>query len=298
MSLPQKITTKEQVDALLDQYDNFLFDCDGVLWLGDHLLPHVVETLAFLKSKGKKLIFVTNNSTKSRENYLKKFEKFGVKGITKSDIFGSAYATAVYLDKVMKFDHTKKVWVLGGQGVHDELTELGIQSIGGTDPELDKPFSDDSKFLKLDPEVGAVIAGLDTSINYHRLSITLQYLLDPNVIFMATNIDSTFPSHGKILPGAGSIIESAIYSSGRQPTVCGKPNMNLLKAIQAEHNLNLERSIMVGDRLNTDMKFGKDGGLGTLLVLTGIETEANVLKQDGTPKYYADKLGDLYELQK
>lgn len=295
---PTKISTREQADLLLEAYDTFLFDCDGVLWRGDHLLPLVVETLHLLQSKGKKLIFVTNNLTKSREQYLKKFIKFGLTGITKEDIFGSAYATAVYLDKVLKFDHSKKVWVLGAQGIHDELKELGIDSIGGTDPTLNEPFLEDSPHLNLDKDVGAVIAGLDQGLNYHKLAVTLQYLQKPEVLYLATNIDSTFPGHGRIFPGAGSVIESVLHCSGRDPIVCGKPSMNLLSAIQAEHKLDLKRSIMVGDRLNTDMKFGLDGGLGTLLVLTGIEKEENVIKQEGAPQFYADKLGDLYELTK
>ncbi len=295
---PVKIDSKEAAAALLDKYDNFLFDCDGVLWLGDHLLPKVVETLHFLKSKGKKLIFVTNNSTKSRDNYLQKFAKFGVQGINKNEIFGSSYATAVYLDKVVNFDKAnKKVWVCGGQGIHDELAEVGIQSIGGTDPGLDEQFSDDSKYLNLDPLVGAVVTGLDRTINYHRLAVTLQYLLNPEVLFVATNLDSTFPSHGRILPGAGSIVELVATSAGRRPAVCGKPNLNLLSAITAEHpDLKPERTVMVGDRLNTDIKFGHDGGMGSLLVLTGIEKESEVVKQDAAPLYYASKLGDLYEL--
>lgn len=295
--MPHKITTQQDVEALLEQYDNFLFDCDGVLWLGTHLLPHVVETLKFLKSHGKKLIFVTNNATKSREQYLKKFTGLGIDFVTKTDIYGSAYATSVYLDKVLKFDKSKKVWVCGAQGIHDELKELGIESIGGTDPDLCTPFHDDDpKFQNIDKSVGAVIVGLDPEINYHKLAFTLQYLQNPEVQYLATNIDSTFPSHGKILPGAGSIIAAVSYSSGREPIVCGKPSMNLLSAINAEHHLDVKRSLMVGDRLNTDMKFGSDGGLGTLLVLTGIEKEETVLKQQGAPLFYADKLGDLFEL--
>lgn len=294
--ISHKVSTKEDVEKIMEDYDTFLFDCDGVLWLGNHLLPKIAETLDLLQKKGKKLIFVTNNSVKSRAEYLKKFSNFGIKNIEKEEIFGSAYATALYLDKVLKFDKkNKKVWVMGGQGIHEELNELGIESIGGTDPGLNVPYSDDSPYLNLDPNVGAVITGLDLNVNYHRLAITLQYLRNNDVIFMATNIDSTFPSHGRILPGAGSIIDSVKYCSEREPIVCGKPNLNLLNAIMADHPFDVSRAIMIGDRLNTDMKFGRDGGLSTLLVLTGIETEETVLNQQHQPTYYADKLGDLYE---
>lgn len=303
-----KINTKEQALALIDKYDYFLFDCDGVIWLGDHLLPSVVETLTLLKSKNKVVIFVTNNSTKSRDDYLQKFKKLGIDGVTKEEVFGSSYASAVYVDKILKLPKDKKVWVLGEAGIETELKQLGYATIGGSDPDLVRDgveFDADHKQLnELDESVGAVVAGLTFNLNYLKLSITMQYLLKDNksIPFVATNIDSTFPSKGKLLIGAGSIIETVAYASGRQPdAICGKPNQSMMNSIKAD-NPGLEqqpsRGLMIGDRLNTDMKFGRDGGLDTLLVLTGIETEAGVtaLSGEAAPTYYADKLGDLYEL--
>ncbi|ODV97006.1 hypothetical protein PACTADRAFT_32505 [Pachysolen tannophilus NRRL Y-2460] len=293
---PVKLSAKEGVLNFLNKYDCFLFDCDGVLWLGDQLLPKVIETLNFLRSQGKKLIFVTNNSTKSRVQYVEKFKKFGL-NVNKEEIFGSSYASCIYLEKFLNFDKSKKVWVFGESGIEQELKEIGIESIGGTDPALNVEFSNDNHFLKPDPTVGAVIVGLTTHINYLKMAATLQYLLNLEIPFIATNIDSTYPSNGMILPGAGSIIQSVATCSHRTPIACGKPNQNMLDVIVAAHGINRERTCMVGDRLNTDMIFGLDGGLGTLLVLTGIESEENVFKQekDKQPLYYADKLGDIYE---
>ncbi|ABN64525.1 p-nitrophenyl phosphatase [Scheffersomyces stipitis CBS 6054] len=302
-----KITNKEQVQSLLGQYDYFLFDCDGVLWLGDHLLPHVPETLNLLKEHRKTVIFVTNNSTKSRDDYLKKFQKLGISGITKDEVFGSSYASAVYIDKILKLPKEKKVWVLGEEGIEKELKELGYTTVGGSDPVLVQDgvaFDPEHPHLvELDEDVGAVLAGLTLNLNYLKLSITMQYLLKDNksLPFIATNIDSTFPSKGKLLIGAGSIIETVAFASGRQPdAVCGKPNQSMMNSIKADNpglRETPKRGLMIGDRLNTDMKFGRDGGLDTLLVLTGIETEENVLKQpkDVAPTYYASKLGDLYD---
>lgn len=303
-----KIKTKEQVAALIDQYDYFLFDCDGVLWLGDHLLPHVPETLSMLKEAGKTVIFVTNNSTKSRDDYLHKFEKLGIPGITKDEVFGSSYASAVYIDKILQLPKDKKVWVLGEEGIEKELNELGYVTIGANDPSLIEDgvsFNPDHPYLvDLDEDVGAVLCGLTLNLNYLKLSITMQYLLKDNksLPFIATNIDSTFPSKGKLLIGAGSIIDSVSYASGRQPdAICGKPNQSMMNSIKADNpglKENPKRGLMIGDRLNTDMKFGRDGGLDTLLVLTGIETEEMVLSldKDASPTYYMNKLGDLYEL--
>lgn len=306
--MSQKINSKLQAESLLDKYDYFLFDCDGVLWLGDHLLPHVTETLDMLKEKKKTVIFVTNNSTKSRNQYLKKFEKLGITGITKGDIFGSSYASAVYIEKILKLPKDKKIWVLGEEGIETELHEMGYETLGGTSEYLNKAGVEfdmnDPALTDLDDNVGCVLAGLTTRINYLKLSITLQYLLKDHkaLPFIATNIDSTFPSKGKLLIGAGSIIESVAFASGRQPdAICGKPSESMMNSIKADYpglHTNPSRAIMIGDRFNTDMKFGRDGGLDTLLVLTGIEKEETVTSSSPelAPTYYASCLGDLYTL--
>lgn len=305
--MSEKISNKQQVLKLLESYDYFLFDCDGVIWLGDHLLPSVVETLQLLKQQNKTVIFVTNNSTKSRSDYLAKFDKLGIKGITQNEVFGSSYASAVYVDKILKLPKEKKVWVLGEKGIETELQLLGYETVGGADPRLVEGgvnFDPNHEMLnKLDPDVGCVVAGLCMSLNYLKLSATMQYLLKDNksIPFVATNIDSTFPMKGKLLIGAGSIIETVSFASGRKPdAICGKPNQSMMNSIKADNpglKKTPNRGLMVGDRLNTDMKFGRDGGLDTLLVLTGIETEERVLLLDAhdAPTYYADKLGDLFE---
>ncbi|VEU20894.1 DEKNAAC101826 [Brettanomyces naardenensis] len=296
-----KIANRQQVIDLLDSYDNFLFDCDGVLWLDTLLLPKVLETLGMLRNHGKHLIFVTNNSTKSREQYVEKFAKFGLK-VSKSEVFGSAYASAIYAKDILQLPTDKKVWVLGGKGLEVEFGELGYTTLGGTRmPELESPLNSNDPsdpINHLDPEVGAVAVGLDTHLNYHRLAITLQYLLRPDVAFIASNIDSTFPANGMILPGAGTVVQAVATCSHKTPVLCGKPNKGMMDAIVEAHHIDKSRSIMIGDRLNTDMKFGRDNGLASLLVLTGIESEDTLkaLDEKEQPTYYATKLGDLYEL--
>lgn len=301
---PIKIKSKAVAQEFLDSFDTFLFDCDGVLWLGSHLLPSIKETLKLLTDLGKKLIFVTNNSTKSRAAYTKKFAGFGIE-VSEDQIFTSGYASAVYVRDFLKLQPGKdKVWVFGESGISEELSLMGYESLGGGDPRLDETFDfKTSPFLVngLDPDVHCVVAGLDTKVNYHRLAVSLQYLQkEDSVHFVGTNVDSTFPQKGFIFPGAGSTIASLACSSGRTPVYCGKPNINMLNTIVSAKNLDKSKCCMVGDRLNTDIRFGVEGSLGgTLLVLTGIETEERALEEDGDhpqPKYYAEKLGDVYEL--
>jgi len=156
------------------------------------------------------------------------------------------------------------------KGLEEELHSEGIQTLGGTDPSDNTlaPFS--LATWERDPDVGAVVCGLDLSINYTKLSKAYQYLLhDPSVHFIVTNEDSTFPSQHGLLPGGGSISAPLRFALGREPVVTGKPSQTMLDCIKAKVKFEEGRTIMVGDRLNTDILFGKQGGLKTLLVMTG-----------------------------
>jgi 4-nitrophenyl phosphatase len=294
---PSKITSREQAEQFLSQYDDFLFDCDGVLWQGTHLLPYVVETLALLRARNKRLIFVTNNSTKSRKAYTKKFAKFGLI-VSEEEIFGSSYSSAVYLDQVIKFPRGKKVLVIGEAGIEEELDHVGIKYVGGTDPSFSTNLSDDAlDSLKRDPSIGAVLCGLDMNINYYKIAHAMTQLRDKDTLFLATNIDSTYPSHGKLLPGAGTIVGTLITCTGRSPVALGKPSSAMMDCIKAKFHFDPKRACMVGDRINTDMVFGVQGGLGTLFVMTGVDSEESILAENAlaTPNYYIDKLGSLFE---
>jgi 4-nitrophenyl phosphatase len=262
------------------------------------LLQSVVKTLDLLRSRNKRLIFVTNNSTKSRKAYTKKFAQFGLV-VSEEEIFGSSYSSAVYLQKVVKFPKDKKVLVLGEKGIEEELEGVGIQYVGGTDPsfrvDVDSGVLDE---LEYDPSIGAVLVGLDLHVNYYKISKAMTQLTNKDTLFLATNIDSTYPSHGRLLPGAGTIVGTVITCTGREPVALGKPSSAMMDCIKAKFEFDPARACMVGDRLNTDIMFGTQGGLGTLMVLTGIDSEETILSDSPLvrPKYYIDKLGSLYEL--
>lgn len=117
----------QQISPL--QVEAFIFDCDGVIWRGDSLIDGVPETLDMLRSMGKKLIFVTNNSTKSRKGYQSKFTKLGLK-VSPEEIYSSSFAAAAYLDST-KFPKDQKIYVVGEVGIQEELDLLGFQHIGG-----------------------------------------------------------------------------------------------------------------------------------------------------------------------
>ncbi|KAI8372044.1 HAD-like domain-containing protein [Choanephora cucurbitarum] len=277
--------TKEQREAFIDQYDNFLFDCDGVLWEGTRMFDGVKEAMTLLREKGKRVFFVTNNSTKSRSSFLKKFEGFGIKA-TQEEVFSSAFATASYLKHVLKFPQDKKVYIIGMNGIRDELAAEGIRSCGG---EEDSGLFDNEP-VPDDEEVGAVVIGLDTQVNYKKYAKAFAYLQrNKGCHFIVTNEDSTFPQHGAFYPGAGSIAAPIITALGRRPdAVLGKPAQNMLEAIFAEYKLDPKKTCMIGDRLDTDIEFGLNGGIDTLCVLTGITTKEKLLSPDNKVKstYY------------
>jgi len=141
----------------------------GVIWRGDSVIPGVPATLTALREAGKRLVFVTNNSTKSRAGYLKKFTDLGLRA-TAEEIYSSSYAAAAYLQSI-DFPADKKVYVVGEQGILDELDLAGIRHCGGP--------ADAGKGIDLAPgyalphdaDVGAVVVGFDRHINYYKMQV-------------------------------------------------------------------------------------------------------------------------------
>ncbi|KEZ46881.1 4-nitrophenylphosphatase [Scedosporium apiospermum] len=305
------------INEFLDRFDAFLFDCDGVLWSGDIVFEGVPETLNLLRAKvltnttslpgklckykGKKVIFVTNNSTKSRQDYLQKLTNLGIPA-SLDEVFGSSYSSAVYIARILNLPPTKrKVFVLGEAGIETELRAENVPFIGGTDPALRRDITpDDYRGLAdgslLDPEVGAVLVGLDFHYNYLKMATAFQYLRR-GALFLATNVDSTLPNSNGFFPGAGAISIPLVHMMGGvQPTSFGKPSQAMMDAIEGKFKLDRARTCMVGDRLNTDIQFGIQGRLGgTLAVLTGVNKKEDWEVEGApiVPQYYVDKLSDL-----
>lgn len=243
---------------------------------------------------------MTNNSTKSRQEYVKKFTSLGILA-NAEEIFGSAYSSAIYISRILKLTPPKnKVFVIGEAGIEHELRSENIAFIGGTDPAFRRDMTaEDWRGIAdgslLDPDVGCVLAGLDFHINYLKLSHGLQYLRR-GAVFLATNVDSTFPMNHNLFPGAGTMSMPLANMTGQQPVALGKPSQAMLDAIEGKFALDRGRTCMVGDRLNTDIKFGIEGRLGgTLAVLTGVHKQADWEADDAeaVPAFYVDKLSDL-----
>jgi len=157
----------------------------------------------------------------------------------------------------------------------------------------------------LNPNVSAVIIGFDGGINYWKLMFAASYVQDRSIPFIETNCDQGFKRSGLVLPGTGSMVAAVATAAGRKPVVLGKPSKFMFEIVQKRHpSIQPERTLMIGDRANTDILLGKNCGLQTLLVGSGVhslaETRAWEVSEDQEERrmvadFYADKLGDLLD---
>merc|ERR1719460_191462 len=289
---PEKILG---ADKIFDKTDCFIFDCDGVIWRGDSVIDGVPAVLDKLRALGKKIFFVTNNSTKSRAGYLKKFTGLGL-DVRAEEIYSSSYAAAAYL-KAKEFPKDKKVYVVGEVGIMEELELAGISHFGGPDDTGKKIELSPGMRLDQDPEVAAVIVGFDREVNYHKIQYaTLCIRENENCEFIATNTDAvTHLTDAQEWAGNGSMVGAIRGSTQVEPTVVGKPSSFMLDDVAQRFGLNKSEICMIGDRLDTDILFGQNGGLKTLLVLTGVTTEERLQSPENEiqPDLYAGGLKDL-----
>lgn len=190
--------------------------------------------------------------------------------------------------------------MLGESGVEQELESENVPYCGGTDPLLrremqPRDFESIASGELLDPDVGIVLTGLDYHLSYLKISLGMAYLRK-GAKFLATNTDSTLPSAGSLFPGAGAVSAPLVKASGQEPLALGKPSQAMMDAIEGKFKFDRKKACMVGDRLNTDIQFGIEGGLGgTLCVLTGVSKKEEFLEKGASvvPSAYVDKLGDL-----
>jgi len=253
---------------LIDKYDTYIFDMDGVIWRGSEIILDSVNTIKLLINRGFNTIFLTNNSTRSREMYRRKLKRIGIK-VPIENIFTSSYCTAKYIYE--KFGGGK-AYIIGEIGLKRELTNFNIRIVGEGD-------------------VDFVIIGMDRKFNYKKLMMGMRKILS-GALFIATNLDKTFPSSDGLIPGAGSIVAAMEACVNRKPDiVIGKPSKIMFEL--ALKNVNRKRTLVVGDRLDTDILGANNMGLDSALVLTGISKRNDISKLNIRPRYVLEKLSDI-----
>jgi len=288
----------EPTGQLLDKTDVFIFDCDGVIWRGDSVIDGIPEILAKLRALGKKMYFVTNNSTKSRAGYKKKFDSLGLK-VPAEEIFSSSFAAAAYLEQTKFKDTGKKVYVIGEVGIGEELDLIDVPWIGGPDDKDKAPDMGPGGALPHDEDVGAVIVGFDRHINYYKIQ-TAQLCVNENenCEFIATNLDAvTHLTDAQEWAGNGSMVGAIKGCTGVEPTVVGKPSPLMIDYLVDKLGVDRNRICMVGDRLDTDVLFGTNNGLQSILVLSGVTSEEKLLSEENkiTPDYYCDSIVNFFD---
>ncbi|KAL4624544.1 glycerol-3-phosphate phosphatase isoform X1 [Arapaima gigas] len=267
---------------LLDSVESVLFDCDGVIWRGESAIAGAADAVNLLKECGKRVLFLTNNSTKTRAMYVDKLRRLGFRA-AEEDVFGTAFCAAVFLQAEARLHG--KVYLIGSGAMQQELRNVGIEPVGmGPDPV--SGGQTDWAEVALDPEVRAVLVGFDEHFSYMKLNRALQYLKDPKCLFVGTNTDSRLPlEDGKAVPGTGCLLKAVETAAQRQALIVGKPSKFMFNCAARRYGLDPAKTLMVGDRLDTDILLGSNCGLKTLLTLTGVSTlaEAKEHQQSGCP---------------
>jgi len=299
-----------QVAEWFNSFDTVMTDCDGVLWVGAEAIPGSPDMVQRFRALGKRVFYVTNNSTKHRREYKTKVDKLGFGGDLE-EIVGTAYLAAAYLEQV-GFDKNKLVYVVGSTGITQELDDVGIKYLPiGVSSSLTLKDQVLTGVKDLDLErVGAVLFGISLDFNYKDLMLCNVLLANPDCLFLLDMPDETFKARADSgimvhLPCTGSMVAAVATAAGRKPVVLGKPSKFMFEIVQKRHPaIEPERTLMIGDRANTDILLGKNCGLQTLLVGSGVhsleQTRAWEVSEDQEERrmvadFYADKLGDLLD---
>lgn len=272
---------------LLGRAQGVLFDCDGVLWNGERVVPGAAELVERLARAGKQALFVSNNSRRARPELAQRFARLGFGGLRAEQLFSSAVCAARLLRQRLPGppDAQGAVFVLGGEGLRAELRAAGLRLAG--DPGLAL-------------RVRAVLVGYDEHFSFAKLSEACAHLRDPDCLLVATDRDPWHPlSDGSRTPGTGSLAAAVETASGRQALVVGKPSPYMFECITEHFPVDPARMLMVGDRLETDILFGHRCGMTTVLTLTGVsrleEVQAYLAagQHDLVPHYYVESVADL-----
>lgn len=246
-----------------------IIDMDGVLWRGNTPLPGLVEFFETLAEYGIRFILATNNATKTPGMYVEKLAKFGV-AVSAEQVLNSAEATAAYLEQ--SYPAGSAVFVVGEVGLQKALAGRGFVVV-----------TDDMGVEGLAERPKIVVAGMDQHITYDRLA-TASLLVGNGADFIGTNPDPSFPSERGQVPGAGAIQAVITATTGVKPVIIGKPERAMFDEARRRMGAPVEGTVMVGDRLATDIAGGKAAGLVTVMVLTGIsrreDLEGSVVRPD------------------
>ncbi len=245
------VTTTANVPGALPQAATYLMDMDGVLVRGSQLVPGADEFIARLRAQGKPFLILTNNSLYTPRDLQARLARIGLH-VGERELFTSALATAQFL-------HTQQpngsAYVIGEAGLTTALHDIG--------------------YTLTDSRPDYVVLGETLSYSFVRLTQAVRLVLE-GARFIATNPDVIGPSEGGLAPATGAVAALVAEATGVKPYFVGKPNPLMMRAALRQLKAHSETSIMIGDRMDTDIVGGTEAGMATILVLTGVTSREQV----------------------
>ena len=252
----------------------FLFDMDGTLYLGDRLFDFTTELLREIRRTGGKYLFMTNNSSKSVADYIKKLEKLGISS-TREDFITSSQATAYYLHK---HHEGQRLYVCGTESLKEELRWEG--------------FTVTEKVEDTD----CIVMGFDTELTFRKLHDVSYLLLTRELPYIATNPDLVCPTEFGSVPDCGSVCGMIFNATGKRPVVIGKPSPLMPQLAMDRLGYSKEETCVIGDRIYTDVKSGLNAGITGILVMSGETTPEILEKSQDKPHLVLESAKEILEV--
>lgn len=255
----------------------FLFDMDGTLYLGDKLYDFTVELLDTIKKRGGKYMFMTNNSSKSVADYIKKLDRLGIKA-DYEDFMTSSQATSYYLNKHHK---GKALYVCGTESLKEELRKGGFK------------ITEDLN------SVDVIVMGFDTELTFKKLhDVSYLLLTRKDIPYIATNPDYVCPTEFGSVPDCGSVCDMLYNVSKRSPIFIGKPSKLMPTLAMEKTGYTKEQTAVIGDRIYTDIKSGLNAEATTILVMSGETTYEILEASEDKPHYVMSSAKEILEALK
>ena len=265
-----------QMRETLRQKKLYLLDMDGTLYLDDDVFTHCLDFLNAVKAGGGQYLYLTNNSSKSVDKYVEKMNRIHIPA-TADDFFTSTDAACVFLKNNY---HGKKIYALGTKSFRDQLLSAGF------------PITD-----HLEDDIDCLLMGFDTELTFQKLEDAC-ILLGRGVDYFATNPDWVCPTAYGYVPDCGSVSQMLFNATKRKPRFIGKPEPDIALLAIKKAGCRPEDTVLIGDRIYTDIACGVNAGITTVLVFSGETTKEDWEKSEVKPTYTAQDIAEIYEMIK
>jgi HAD superfamily hydrolase (TIGR01450 family) len=258
----------------------FLLDMDGTLYLSDRLFDGTLEFLDYVKRTGGRAIYMTNNSSRGLEGYINRMAGLGIEA-GPDDFVTSTDATIRYLKGA--YGPQTRYFVCGTESLKQQLRGAGLRIV---EPGNNEPAGDPGDFADV------VLLGYDTELNYRKLEVCC-ILLNRGADYVATHPDLVCPVWYGSAPDCGSVMNMLETATGRKPLVIGKPQPAIAQLAMEKTGFGPEQTVLIGDRVYTDIACGVNAGIDTIFVLSGEGVPADIEKYGVQPTYVLNGIRDV-----